>query len=138
MINQTVSSMVLSDGGSAGQIAAIALVLAEIKEFRNFVITSPDAANEKNHGTFFIRRIIKAMLAKQITKLHKHTNLSIKTFYLEWKYNKDEVVYASEFWNDLNGMFNKELSPKLAPDFKTQPWENNNIDKMQLFNQCFP
>lgn len=57
---------------------------------------------------------------------------------MEWKLNNDDTVYASEFWNDINNWFEKELSPKLAPDFQSQPWEAINADKMALFNECFP
>lgn len=64
MINEIESSLVLKKGGSAGQMSSVILVLAEIKEFRNFVITSPDAANERNYCTFLIRKIFKSILAK--------------------------------------------------------------------------
>ena len=56
--------MVLTDGGFANQMSAVVLVLAEIRQFREFVITNPDASNKMNSCTYLMRELIKKILAK--------------------------------------------------------------------------
>lgn len=102
MINEAKSSMVLNDGGNHGQISSVILVLLEIKSFRKFVITFPDAAYKRMHCTFLIRKIFKHVLAKQLSNIHEITEYSIKPFYEEWRLNMDDSFYAAEFWDDLN------------------------------------
>jgi len=50
-------------------MSAIILVLVELNAFREFIITKPDASNERNHITFLVRKVFKKILAKKMSHI---------------------------------------------------------------------
>ena len=47
MINEAHNPMLLTEGGKQNQVSSVLLVLLEIKGFRKFILTHPDAASDK-------------------------------------------------------------------------------------------